>query len=297
MNTVLFAQEITELETIINQQKQMMTLLANFDKCATKLVEMKNKLAAVSPEMWAKASAKLNDLLNGSVAAVSEPTIVAEEPAVVAEEPAVVVEEPTVVAEENGSPYQEKVFSPLVKAFVHADDPTKVHCAYLGFKNKTRAEKWANALAKENLVTFVQIRDAQRIPESKYELKMKGITLKRLELLANTKLTEDPNVNIVKALTLVDPVIIPVPAPAAAAAEPEKSISASTFLTTPARISKVVNEVPKVGDWVELLHNGQTYEVVEVGPLVAMLQAGSERKQAYFDEIKIVPLLAEAFQF
>ena len=48
MNAILFPQEITELETVINQQKQIVTLLANFDKCAAKLVEMKNKLAAVS---------------------------------------------------------------------------------------------------------------------------------------------------------------------------------------------------------------------------------------------------------
>ena len=33
---------------MINQQKQVVSLLANFDKYAAKLVEMKNKLAAVS---------------------------------------------------------------------------------------------------------------------------------------------------------------------------------------------------------------------------------------------------------
>ena len=307
MNAVLFAQEITELQTVVNQQKQLMTLLANFDKCAAKLVEMKKKLAAASPQMWERASAKLGELLNAHpveaevIESVASEVIVAKVETIVADEEIIVAEEPVEIEEEKFSaPYQELFFSERVSAFALYEDAKSIHCGYLGFNNKKLAERWGNELCSREIIKSFEVRKAERVTACKYEIKVRGITVQRLEALAKNKniFNSEPTERLLTGINLIAPVVIPVPT---LMVEVEKPVPPSVFLSTPAATAtpsatkKVVNEKPRVGDWVELLADGTRYQVEDIDKVWVTISSGSDTKRVYCNELKVVmshPLIA-----
>lgn len=89
------------------------------------------------------------------------------------------------------SPYK---FMQLSNAVAYVRKSTgEIITTYIGFSNKTKAKVWGQYLAAQHrIASGFEVREAKRLTDFKYELKIWGIALDQIQRLAECGLTEIP---------------------------------------------------------------------------------------------------------